>query len=281
MKETLRNGAPSRRGERLAASRAATAMIVRTAVAACLALTVSASGPKAQEAATDSSWSFRVSPYVWFAGLSGDVAAFPSLPPVEVDAAFRDIFKNLDWFPPPVMIAAEARRGRFAAVADFIYIGMTADGSTGSVLFPAAELDLTTVVATLGGSYRVMESESFALDVRGGGRLWHSDTELTLITAGGGAVGASNGETWVDPIIGLSGQLGLGENFAVRIAGDVGGFGVASDLTWQVLGTVVYQAEDWIALEAGYRHLAVDYEDDGFVYDVSLSGPIIGASFRF
>ena len=62
---------------------------------------------------------------------------------------------------------------------------------------------------------------------------------------------------------------------------DVGGFGVSSDSTWQVMGALSYRLTDRIIARAGYRHLEVDYDNDGFVYDVELSGPILGVSFRF
>jgi hypothetical protein len=35
------------------------------------------------------------------------------------------------------------------------------------------------------------------------------------------------------------------------------------------------------AIELGYRHLYVDYENDGFVYKADTSGPIIGERFTF
>jgi len=54
-----------------------------------------------------------------------------------------------------------------------------------------------------------------------------------------------------------------------------------SDLTWQVVGTLDYHPWSWLVLRAGYRHLGVDYDHRGFVFDADISGPIIGASFRF
>jgi hypothetical protein len=33
--------------------------------------------------------------------------------------------------------------------------------------------------------------------------------------------------------------------------------------------------------QAGYRYLLEDFDDDGFIYDVALHGPLIGFSFRF
>ena len=61
---------------------------------------------------------------------------------------------------------------------------------------------------------------------------------------------------------------------------------VVAQLSWrgwlmQIGSTVGYQIKDWMWVRAGYRHLHVDYEDDGFVFDVDMSGPILGIGFRF
>ncbi|WP_169309229.1 hypothetical protein [Desulforhopalus sp. IMCC35007] len=32
--------------------------------------------------------------------------------------------------------------------------------------------------------------------------------------------------------------------------------------------------------KVGYRYLAVDYDNDGFIYDVSQNGPVLGLSWR-
>jgi hypothetical protein len=229
-------------------------------------------------------WSFSVSPYVWFAGMSGKVAPFSRLPPANLDLKFKDIFDNLDWSPPPIMLATEIRRGRFAFVSDFMYLGIAEDGPTRSALFPAAEANVHNVIATFVGSYRALQDETASVDVYAGGRLWSTQTKFSLIAAPGNPIGnlsAENTETWVDPIIGLNLHVNLGDGFAIRWAGDVGGFGAASDITWQLLGTVQYQANDWLTLEAGYRHLAVDYEKNGFVFDTAISGPIMGGTLHF
>jgi hypothetical protein len=62
---------------------------------------------------------------------------------------------------------------------------------------------------------------------------------------------------------------------------DVGGFGVGSDTSWEAIATLNYRLRDWLWLRAGYRHLEVDYEDGGFVHDVQMSGPMMGAGLQF
>ncbi|TIS72383.1 MAG: hypothetical protein E5W94_31050, partial [Mesorhizobium sp.] len=88
-------------------------------------------------------------------------------------------------------------------------------------------------------------------------------------------------KTWVDPIIGVAGDVALGNGFGLHGEADVGGFGLGADIDWQVQGTLQYRYSDSVTLEAGYRYLAVDYDDDGFVFDIAMQGPIIGARFRF
>ncbi len=64
----------------------------------------------------------------------------------------------------------------------------------------------------------------------------------------------------------------------MNLYGDVGGFGVSSDLTWQAYGGLGFQLNDWFSAQAGYRYLLEDFDDGSFVYDVALHGPLIGVS---
>jgi hypothetical protein len=227
-----------------------------------------------------SPWSFRVSPYVWFTGLNGNVGVNQNLV-VDVDVDFSEIFDAIDWFPPPVMLAGEVRYGRFAFLTDFMFLGLdTNDEATRGPVAVAAELEMDTIIWTFGGSFRAIENDRVSLDLLVGGRLWNMDAEGTLV--GPLAVRQRSGsKTWVDPIIGISGRVELGSGFALQAEGDVGGFGLVSDIDWQLLGTIQYQVADYLTLDAGYRYLAVDFDDGGFLFDVALSGPIIGASIRF
>jgi hypothetical protein len=54
--------------------------------------------------------------------------------------------------------------------------------------------------------------------------------------------------------------------------GDVGGFGVGSEFTWQAFGGIGYKfdSQGRYSMLAGWRHLSVDYENEGFLWDVSM-----------
>jgi hypothetical protein len=61
----------------------------------------------------------------------------------------------------------------------------------------------------------------------------------------------------------------------------IGGFGVSSDIDWDLFGGIGYEVSDRISLVGGYRGVGVDYSSGGFVFDVIEHGPILGGVFRF
>ena len=86
-------------------------------------------------------------------------------------------------------------------------------------------------------------------------------------------------ESWIDPVVGLRGSIDLGSGFFAAAYADVGSG--ASDLTWQIYGGIGYRFNGRFLGQIGYRHLSVDYENDDFIWDVEMSGPIIGLTIRF
>jgi hypothetical protein len=234
--------------------------------------------PPIVEPVVDSGWTFAAAPYLWMAGINGQIGIGGRT--ADVDISFSEIFDALDWSPPPVMIAGEARNGRYALFTDFIYLGTEEGGTLSGPLAANVNVDMTNIIWTFGGSYRVLDNGTATLDVLAGGRLWYMDADITL-TAAPFTLQASGSKTWVDPIIGVSGSVDLGNGFGLHGEADIGGFGAAADLDWQVIGALKYQVKESIALELGYRYLDVNYDRDGFVFDVAMQGPIVGASFRF
>lgn len=69
----------------------------------------------------------------------------------------------------------------------------------------------------------------------------------------------------------------------LSLRGDIGGFGVGSDLAWQVHGKAGYRFSELFGLDLAYRVISMDYEkgDPGFVYDMRIFGPELGLVFHF
>jgi hypothetical protein len=223
-------------------------------------------------------WSFAVAPYLWAAGISGDVAQF-GLPEVEIDASFSDILENLDF---AAMLVAELRHGRFGFFGDLMYVKISGSaGTPAGLLADSASLDTQSLAVTAAPEFRILDTAGASLDVLAGARVWSVDTDVAFAGGPLAGVSGSDGDTWVDPLVGLKGRLDLGDRFYLSAWTMAGGFGVSSDFMWDAWGGLGYEFNNHISAILGYRGTGVDYENDGFVYDVIQHGPIIGAAIRF
>jgi hypothetical protein len=93
--------------------------------------------------------------------------------------------------------------------------------------------------------------------------------------------GGSKDIWWVDPIIGLRGQVNITRWLFVAAQADVGGFGAGSQIAWNVLGSVGINFTRNFYGEIGYRYIDIDYDRDGFLYDMNTLGAFSALGFRF
>ena len=91
----------------------------------------------------------------------------------------------------------------------------------------------------------------------------------------------SRGDYWLDPYVGLRGRYNFNKAFYTALRGEIGGFGVGSDLMWEVEGVVGINLTRCIFTEVGYRALSVDYENDGLLFDTITHGPQITTGITF
>jgi hypothetical protein len=90
----------------------------------------------------------------------------------------------------------------------------------------------------------------------------------------------SRDDYWFDPYVGLRGRYNFNKVFYTAVRGEIGG-GVASDLMWEVEGVIGINLTRSIFTEVGYRALAVDYENDGLLFDTVMHGPQITTGITF
>jgi hypothetical protein len=130
--------------------------------------------------------------------------------------------------------------------------------------------------------YRLVEKPSAFLDLIAGVRYWSVDSTLSLRAGALPEREVSNKEDWVDPLVGLKGLSFLGASkFFISGGLAIGGFGAGSDFMWDAQGHLGYRWTKTFSTTIGYRYLEVDYENDGFLYDVAQQGPVLGLSWRF
>lgn len=228
----------------------------------------------------DSGWQFSAAPYLWLAGMKGDIGVVEEIEPVAIDFSFfGDILGALKF---AAMGTVDARNGRFVASADIFYISLGASDNIEirEVDFLEADLKSKLFFSTLTAGYRAVDQDRLFVDLMAGGRITSMKNGLDL-TGPQRSFSGSKSETWVDPIVAVRFQAPLGQDWSFKSYGDVGGLGVGSDVTWQLLGEVHYDLSNRWSLSAGWRHLKIDYDHQGFVLDAAIDGPILGAVYRF
>jgi len=261
-------------------------LLVSTAVGAATAADLGVAAAPPQPTQPGSEWTFAAAPYFWAAGLEGDVGVF-GVQPVHIDMSFGDIFDDLRFGG---MLVAEAHNGTWGVFGDLIYVETEAEASVtrslaGIPATLAANVETRSLTATILGEYRVVAKPTATVDLMAGARIWSVDNDIGVSLALDGppirSLSGSDGSTWVDPMLGIRGRVDINPSWYLTGWGMIGGFGAGSDLTWDVLASVGYQWNQSFSLVAGYRALGVDYDNDGFIYDVVQHGPILGAVIRF
>jgi len=264
--------------------------------------------------AAPSKWSFSFTPNGWIPWLSGDMVVKGRAFDVAVDPI--QLFEHLDWSTLPAWMSyAEARRGPLSLFNDIIYANVTGSGGVSrsvsggeaTATFGAnVKADYTLAIIEAGGAYAIWSrgrqgsAGATAFDVLAGARYWHQEVDVSadltgtldrngLTISGNRAIASSGSVDWVDPFVGarLRHQLAPGEEIVVR--GDVGGFGVGSQFTWQAIATYNWQlcVANGIPIDgyAGFRALSADFSQGSgtsrFVYDNTMYGPVLGATMRF
>lgn len=222
-------------------------------------------------------WLVEWTPYVWAAGLDGEVGIRGRT--ASVDLGFTELLKKLDG---ALFLPVEMRKGRWGTGIEVILVKLSDQAGTPGPVFDQVKASADQTVLEISPRYRVAERQPVAVDLLSGGRLWHLTSRLTFTTRDRPDLLVEAGERWIDPFIGARVIADLGRRWSVRARGDFGGFGIGSDLTWNLLGGVGYLINDRVALRAGYRHLAVDFRDeqDGFTFDIATSGWILGVSIQ-
>jgi hypothetical protein len=227
------------------------------------------------QASPDPEWEFTVSPYFFLASLDGTVGVVGQR--AEVNARFRDLFRNLDF---ALMGQVEARKGNWSILGDGMYMSLSGERVTPSPLFSDIEVEVKETIIEPAVAYRVLKTERGSIDLLGGVRFWHVKPHLTFQPRILPLVDVEESRNWADPIVGARGTAKLSPRVFVLGRFDVGGFGVSSDFTGQAFGGAGFQVKPRVALVGGYRYLRVDYVNEGFIFRTAMSGIMLGAKFK-
>ena len=249
-------------------------------LAAASAMPVHAAG------ADEDRWQVEFTPYLFASGLHGSTGTQQVT--ADVNTAFSDMIQNLD---KGFMGTLEVRRDRWGFILDGLYFklkneGTRSWGGPGGIGSATGDLEIspTMQMYQLSAAYRL--DGKVATDLIVAGRYTQLDADLNLVTTTGGLLpggtrSLSASQSWWDPVIGVRVILPFAQRWSAMLYGDIGGFGVGSDLTYQGIAGVNWQFSEHFSAKVGYRYLYQDYENNGFVWKMAAYGPYIGVGIRF
>ena len=280
------------------------ARIVKPALAA----TLLAAGPAAAQSAGDE-WRFTVAPYLWLPTIDSTVKLQTPNGTAEVSTKVKpeNYLDDLDF---ALLIALEARKGKWLVATDYTFMNISTGGSTlktvefdlgpqGRIPVSAGvntgtQTKLYTTIWTLLGGYNLVQEPKVLLDLIGGARYLKlestTDWQLTASVSGGGPLGlgatfpaagsaTQKGDNW-DAIVGVKGRARLGDgNWFVPYYLDAG----TGDSKYTVQAqTGIGYGFGWGDLVLAYRYLAWKADDDMRpIQELKLYGFGFGGIFRF
>lgn len=247
-------------------------MTMRTRIAVLVAAVAAvAAVPVAAQSGSDS-WQFTLAPYLMAAGMEGTVTVKGV--EIDVDVPFSAIADNLQMGG---MVHFDMRNDRWLISSELIFMDLednqdVADG--------AAKVSMQQTVFEVAGGYRVSPMVALLAGAR-----WVDLSSGLAFTGARVDESGDASKSWVDPFVGIHVTTPLAERWWLGLHGDLGGFGVGSDLAWQAYANLGFRASGSVSVILGYRALDMDYEAgsgrDLFTYDILTAGPQVGVAFRF
>ena len=218
--------------------------------------------------------------YVWAAGVRGSTATLPGLPAGDVDMSFSDSLSSLKDLDGGLVATVFARKDRLLTVVDLNWMRLS---PTQSVPFngDAVELKFFSETFTLMGvvGYRLVDDPAFSVDALAGAKLWYMNNSVSVNPEVVTPDKVARRETWVDGVVGGQVIYRLTDDFSVNALGFVGAGG--SKFYGDIYAGATYRINQKWDVFAGYRALRVKRENDGFLYDITQQGPLVGVAARF
>jgi hypothetical protein len=230
--------------------------------------------------AAEDKWSVLLAPYLWGISLEGQGAIAP-LPPVDIDASFSDIFDALNFGGS---LHTEINKGKWTFVIDPTYLNMELETPTMDVTLPP---DPPGTPATVSGkievemwflegwtSYEVIPD----LEILGGIR-WQSQDITPSIN--GVTLPIKVEENWTDYFAGVRWSKDLGEKWFMKLRADYALAGDSESGSWNGVALVSRRIGQTMAVNFGYRYFSNKYETDAYLWDVDITGPMLGYTWQF
>ena len=208
----------------------------------------------------------------------------------QIDAEFSDLLENLEYGLSGLFIA---RRGKVSINLDVLFIGLKIEENSSLPTIPPAgttqtlqaDIDIDMREHEFYVGYAAFDSYP-DLELITGIRYIDQDISIKL-TTDKGQQKFNIGDSWIDPFIGLRYYAPIADKWNLYLRGDIGGFGVGSDLAWRTDLGVTYRIDKNWEAAFFYKVLDMDYETGTsgtpsiYKWDGTESGLTLGIGYYF
>ena len=228
-------------------------------------------------------WNFRLDPYLWLVGISGEIQAppqpsnFPEIDPVfEIDIPFEELRNSLKFF---LMLSSEYQKNRIIVLFGITSLILEGEAITPlELLLQDSTYRFTYLTSELSGGYRLVDREKIKFDAAIGLRMLY-----TKIAASSKVVGITfEGERqvfWYDPILAFRFLYIPHHRLELTAYTD---FGPIRDVdSYQVFAQGKYLFSKLFGVSLGYRRYFANTRRDEAIFKGSLYGPYIKFGFQF
>lgn len=225
----------------------------------------------AARAEENKAWEVSVQPYIWALGNEVRIAT------TEYDRSDFTGYVDalLNQYRYGFLWTTTARKGPWGLYMDGHFVRLK---DSARELGLPYESDIRQMLFEGAVMYRFGGDENF-LELFAGARYFRMKSEVEVKI-----VGSFNDLfDWFEPIAGvrLGHTMGKSRKWHCEVAGDVGGFEVGSDFTWQASAMLSYDLSERRSISIGYRHIDIEYFDAPNRYESEMSGPVIGFGYKF
>ncbi|PIW60912.1 hypothetical protein [Shewanella sp. CG12_big_fil_rev_8_21_14_0_65_47_15] len=224
-------------------------------------------------------WNFEASSYIWLpestTGIKTDAGTINSV------LGVSDALEQLDL---GIMLTGVVQRDKWSLVGDFVYLNLeTEETAPFGTFYSKLESESTLSILSTYAFYQVYHHSNFSIGLGAGARVVNSEVEIVLMPGLLPSHNENISDDWIDPLLAIRLFGQLSEKWSASFVMDTGGFGAgsASDSTWQAAALIAYQLTDSWLMRGGYRHLDIDRQADGQLYDFKMTGVLFGVSYLF
>jgi hypothetical protein len=221
-------------------------------------------------------WHYQAELYMMFPNMTGETTV-GIIPPATIDANKSDILGHLKM---GAMFYLQATNDTWTISTDFIYMKLKQNAENNKLIESGA-----VTMKELAWQTDLLYKITPWLDAGLGGRLVSVNAGIDMTGTLDEQYTASGTKTWYDPVIVVRTQGVIKDKWLLQFRGDIGGFGIGSNSTWQIQTNVGYKFSKLFQTTIGYRYIAIDYDKgdgkDRFLYDIDTFGWVVRLGFNF